>query len=52
METITVSKKEYEEMMRELERLRKLQEELEEDELLEQVQESLADARAGRITKA
>lgn len=52
METVTIPKKQYEEMKAELERLRRMQEQLEEDELLEQVKESLEDVKAGRITKA
>lgn len=51
METITISKKKYEEILSELERLRKEKETIE-DELLDQVKESLEDVKAGRVTKA
>ncbi len=52
METVTTPKKRYEEMLEELERLRKVQEQIEDDGLLEQVKESLEEVKAGRVTKA
>lgn len=51
METITISKKKYEELLSELEKFRGEREGAE-DELLEQVKESLEDVKAGRVTKA
>tara|TARA_Y100000034_G_scaffold48642_1_gene60181 strand:- start:1023 stop:1175 length:153 start_codon:yes stop_codon:yes gene_type:complete len=50
METVTISKQKYEEILRELEMLKEMQKQTEDDELLEQFKESLEDVRLGRIT--
>ena len=52
METVTISKQKYEEILRELERLKEMQKQTEDGELLEQFKESLEDVRLGRITEA
>ena len=52
METVTISKQKYEEILRELEMLKEMQKQTEDDELLEQFKESLEDVRLGRITEA
>lgn len=51
METITISKREYERMKTELERFKRMQNRIGEDDLLDQVKESLEDVKAGRVTR-
>lgn len=50
METITIPKKKYEEMLRELEKLKKEKEEIDFD-IERQIKEGLEDLKKGRIIK-